>query len=150
LSGITRFATGLPVTMVETDDQSLEGTGFGGPITLPADTPDFVGPLDITNPRATGGQYFSKAAFASSALGTEGDSGRRFFHGPGINNWDMAIIKNTAITESINLQFRGEFFNLFNHAQFLTPNGILNSSSFGTVPGTLPARIGQLSLKLNF
>jgi hypothetical protein len=62
----------------------------------------------------------------------------------------MAIIKNTAITESINLQFRGEFFNLFNHAQFLTPNGILNSSSFGTVPGTLPARIGQLSLKLNF
>ena len=150
LSGITRFATGLPVTMVETDDQSLEGTGFGGPITLPADTPDFVGPLDITNPRATGGQYFSKAAFASSALGTEGDSGRRFFHGPGINNWDMAITKNTAITESINLQFRGEFFNLFNHAQFLTPNGILNSSSFGTVPGTLPARIGQLSLKLNF
>ncbi len=150
LSGITRFSTGLPVTMVETDDQSLEGTGFGGPITLPADTPDWVGPLDITNPRTTGGVYFSKAAFASSALGTEGDSGRRFFHGPGVNNWDMAIIKNTAITESVNLQFRGEFFNLFNHAQFLTPNGILGSSSFGSVPGTLPARIGQLSLKLNF
>ncbi|MGD0303571.1 MAG: carboxypeptidase regulatory-like domain-containing protein [Candidatus Acidiferrales bacterium] len=150
LSGITRFSTGLPVTMVETDDQSLQGTGFGGPITLPADTPNWVGPLDITDPRKTGGLYFSPAAFASSALGTEGDSGRRFFHGPGVNNWDMALIKNTAITESINLQFRAEFFNLFNHAQFLTPNGILNSSSFGTVPGTLPARIGQLSLKLNF
>ena len=39
ISGITKFATGLPVTLVETDDQSLLGTGFGGPITLPVDTP---------------------------------------------------------------------------------------------------------------
>ena len=42
ISGITKFATGLPVTMVETDDQSLLGTGFGGPITLPVDTPDQI------------------------------------------------------------------------------------------------------------
>jgi hypothetical protein len=157
ISGITRFATGLPVTIVETDDQSLLGTAFGGPITLPVDTPNLVGPLDITNPRKTGGQYFSPAAFAPSALGTEGDSRRRFFHGPGLNNFDFALIKNTAINERFNLQFRGEFFNIFNHTQFLTPSGITGfsggvatSSSFGQVPGTLPGRIGQLSLKLNF
>ena len=46
ISGITKFATGLPVTLVETDDRSLLGTRFGGPITLPVDTPNIVGPLD--------------------------------------------------------------------------------------------------------
>jgi hypothetical protein len=164
VSGITKFATGLPVTMVETDDQSLLGTGFGGPITLPVDTPDQIAPVVKENPRNTGGQYFSITSFGPSALGTEGDSRRRFFHGPGINQWDFALLKNTKITERFNLQFRAEFFNIFNHTQFLTPSGITgftallppqvgfapSSSSFGQVAGTLPARIGQLSLKLNF
>ena len=157
ISGITRFSTGLPVTLVETDDQSLLGTGFGGPITLPVDTPNQVGPVVIEDPRKTGGQYFNPSAFGPSALGTEGDARRRFFHGPGINNFDFALLKDTRITERFDLQFRGEFFNLFNHTQFLTPNGITGfsgglptSSSFGYVPGTLPGRIGQLSLKLYF
>lgn len=151
VSGITRFATGLPVTMVETDDHSLLGTSFGGPIPLPVDTPNIVGPLDITNPRtAPNNQYFSTAAFASSAIGTEGDSPRRWFHGPGINDWDFAIQKNTFIAEGINLEFRAELFNIFNHAQFLTPYGITSSGSFGDVTQAAPPRIGQLSLKLNF
>jgi hypothetical protein len=161
ISGITRFSTGLPVTMVETDDQSLEGTGFGGPITLPADTPNYLGGLDISNPRTNGGYYFNPAAFGPSALGTEGDSRRRFFHGPGVNNWDFALVKNTGLTERLNLQFRAEFFNLFNHTQFLNPSGITGftpvtgggytpSASFGVVGGAAQPRIGQLSLKLNF
>jgi hypothetical protein len=150
ISGITRFATGLPVTLVETDDHSLEGTGFGGPIILPADTPDLVGPLNISNPRTSGGQYFNPAAFASSAIGSEGDVDRRYFHGPGINNFDFALLKGTQLTERINLQFRAEFFNIFNHAQFITPSGILGSSSFGQITAAQSPRIGQLSLKLNF
>ncbi len=159
ISGITRFSTGLPVTVVETDDQSLLGTGFGGPITLPVDTPNLVGPLDITDPRKTGGQYFSPVAFGPSALGTEGDARRRFFHGPGINNWDFALLKDTKITERFDLQFRAEFFNIFNHTQFLTPSGITGfntttgaatSQSFGVVAGAAQPRIGQLSLKLYF
>jgi hypothetical protein len=87
------------------------------------------------------------------------------FHGPGINNWDMALIKNTFLTERLNLQFRAEFYNIGNHAQFLTPSGLVaytcavptvtsscvqKASSFGQVSATQPARIGQLSLKLNF
>ena len=159
VSGITRFETGLPVTIVETDDQSLEGTGFGGLIILPADTPNLVGPIDITNPRKTGGQYFSPAAFGPSALGQEGDSPRRFFHGPGVNNWDFAVLKDTAISERVNLEFRGELFNIFNHAQFLTPSGITGfniatgaatTGGFGFVSQTAPPRIAQLALKLNF
>jgi len=161
VTGITRFATGLPITMVETDDQSLEGTAFGGPITLSADTPNLVGPLDITNPRKTGGQFFSPAAFGPSALGKEGDSARRFFHGPGVNNWDFGILKDTAITERVNLQFRAELFNIFNHAQFIAPastgitgfntaTGAATTGSFGQVSQTAAPRIGQFALKLSF
>jgi hypothetical protein len=157
VSGITRFATGLPVTIVETDDQSLQGTGFGGPIILPADTPNLVGPVNITDPRKTGGQYFSPAAFGPSKTGQEGNSARRFFHGPGVNNWDFAVLKNTAISERVNLEFRAELFNIFNHAQFLGPSGITgftgnvsNTATFGQVNQAAPPRIGQLALKLNF
>jgi len=71
ISGITRFSTGLPVTLVETDDQSLLGTGFGGPITLAVDTPNQIGPLDITNPRNHGGQFFSPMAFGPVRKATQ-------------------------------------------------------------------------------
>jgi hypothetical protein len=121
------------------------------------DTPNLVAPVHITNPRNTGGQYFSTTSFGPSALGQEGDSSRRFFHGPGANNWDFALIKDTKISESANLQFRAEFFNVFNHTQFLNPGGITGfsagvptSASFGQVAGAASPRIGQLSLKLNF
>jgi hypothetical protein len=150
-SGITKFSTGLPVTMVETTDYSLLGTSFGGPITLPVDTPEIVGPLDITNPRSSANnQFFSPAAFGPQALGTEGDSPRRWFHGPGLNNWDFALLKNTALTERVNLEFRAELFNVFNHTQFNTPLGLTGSASFGQVTSDTGPRIGQLSMKLSF
>jgi hypothetical protein len=154
ISGITRFATGLPVTMVENDDQSLLGTGFGGPITLAVDTPNLVAPVKKFNPRTKlcpgACYYFDPSSFAPSALGQQGTANRRFFHGPGVNNWDFAVLKNTQISERVNLQFRGELFNIFNHAQFLTPYGINTVSSFGQITQAAPPRIGQLSLKLNF
>ena len=151
VSGITSFATGLPVTLVETDDHSLLGTAFGGPIVLPVDTPDQVAPLHIMNPRDTPNHlYFNPGAFAPSAIGLEGNARRTFFHGPGVNNWNLALHKDTRLTERLNLQFRADYFNVFNHAQFATPSGIL-SGTFGQVTQTsqLP-RTGQLSLKLDF
>jgi Carboxypeptidase regulatory-like domain len=149
VSGITRFATGLPVTMLETDDQSLLGTSFGGPIPLPVDTPNLgTSPLQITDPRINH-FYFNANAFQDSALGQEGNVARRYFHGPGINNWDMALLKDTHLTERLDLQFRAEFFNVFNHAQFLNPSGNVNGA-IGLVTGAAPPRIGQLGLKLNF
>ncbi|MFZ0687888.1 MAG: TonB-dependent receptor [Terriglobales bacterium] len=158
LSGITRFETGLPVTLVETDDQSLLGTSFGGPIILPVDTPNLVAPVQILNPRKSGGLYFNPASFGQAALGTEGTARRRFFHGPGSNDWDMALVKNTALAERVNLQFRAEMFNVFNHTQFLGPSGISSyggtggstTASFGEVAGEAAPRIGQVSLKIEF
>ena len=75
------------------------------------------------------------------------DSSRRFFHGPGFNNWDFGLHKNTRITERTTLQFRAEFFNIFNHAQFNNPNGNFTSSQFGVVTSAKDPRIGQLSMK---
>jgi hypothetical protein len=164
-SGITRFATGLPVTLVESDDWSLLGTSFGGPIILSVDTPNLVAPFHKLDPRKSGGFYFDPSSFQGSALGQEGNARRRFFHGPGTNNWDMALVKNTTISERVTLQFRAELFNIFNHTQFIGPSGISSyldnrsdttvartstTASFGQVPGAAPPRLGQLSLKLNF
>jgi hypothetical protein len=165
-SGITRFATGLPVTLVETDDWSLLGTSFGGPIILSVDTPNLVAPVHILDPRKSGGFYFDPSSFQGVDMGQQGTARRRFFHGPGTNNWDMALVKNTAISERVTLQFRAELFNVFNHAQFLAPSGISSyldnrnlvgppprtstTASFGQVAGAAPPRLGQLSLKLNF
>ncbi len=164
ISGITTFSTGLPVTVLETDDRSLLGTGFGGPIVLPVDTPNINGSVQFLNPRKTG-YYFSTSAFSPDALGQEGDANRRSFHGPGINNWNFALLKNTQLTERLNLQFRAELYNMWNHAQFLTPSGLLSYScpdvtsnsgctqtvsSAGQITGAQQPRIGQLSLKLNF
>jgi Carboxypeptidase regulatory-like domain len=168
ISGITRFATGLPVTIVETDDRSLLGTAFGGPITLPVDTPDLLSSVTITDPRKNNLQYFSPGSFGASVLGQEGTANRRFFHGPGTNNWDFALLKSTQLTERVNLQFRAELYNLFNHTQFILPGSsglvsyscpsgttspvgcVQNASSFGQVTAAAQPRIGQLSLKLNF
>lgn len=150
LSGITRFSSGLPVTMVETDDRSLLGTSGAGAISLPVDTPNFTGgDLQHNDPRS-GQAYFNTALFTPEDLGNVGTSRRRFFSGPGLNNWDMALLKDTFITESVNLQFRAEAFNAFNHAQFQLPDGNINSSSFGFVTNANPPRIMQLSLKLLF
>ena len=125
ISGVTTFSTGLPITIVETDDRALTGTGFGGPIVLPVDTPNYNGAsLGVTNPRNNPNHYFFNIAdFSQSALGVEGNANRRFFHGPGINNWNMAIKKITQIRESGSLEFRAELFNLFNHPNVANPYG---------------------------
>lgn len=151
ISSITRFSSGQPVTLIETDDNSLLGTSGSGPIQLPIDTPSFTpGPLNFTNPRS-GKPYFNTALFSPEPLGQLGSAPRRFFHGPGINNWDIAIEKDTKITEAVNLQFRSEFFNAFNHAQFNQPDGKLNDgSNFGMVTSAGLPRVMQFALKLQF
>jgi hypothetical protein len=159
LSGITRFTTGIPVTLVETDGGSYLGTGGAGAIGLPIDTPNFTsGSLQISDPRS-GKPYFNTSLFSSEINpvtltgGTLGNSRRRFFSGPGLNNWDIALLKDTLIREGMNLEFRTELFNAFNHTQFNTPDGNINdinSGTFGFVTSANPARIMQLSLKLLF
>ena len=148
ISGITRFATGFPIALSESGDRALTGTSG-------ADHPNYIGGLAITpDVRNTPNhQYFSPGVFTAEALGTMGNADPRFFHGPGINNFDLALQKITRVHESMSVQFRAEFFNAFEHAQFSTPTGSFTSKQFGDVTSVQTAsrgsggRIGQMSLK---
>jgi hypothetical protein len=150
VSGITTFATGLPVGLSENDDRSLLGTNTG--VDLPDRAPGKI--LNNTNPRS-GQTYFNTSLFSAEPLGQIGDSSRNFFHGPGINNFDLAITKNFVFSESKSLEYRAEFFNAFNHAQFNNPNGLFNSGpppggTFGLVTSARDPRIVQMALKFIF
>ena len=150
ITGITRFASGLPVTLRETDDNSLLGTQFTGPNGNGVDTPNFTpGKLQFNDPRS-GLPYFNTSLFSPEAIGQLGTANKRFFHGPGINNWDLALLKDTRLTENKLLQFRFEFFNVANHAQFNSPSGNIDNGTFGYVTSARDPRIGQVALKLLF
>ena len=149
LSGVTRFATGFPVGLGESDDNSLLGTsgsGIGGEVDVPNYTP---GSLNRTNPRS-GLPYFNTSLFSPEALGQFGDANRRFFHGPGLNNFDLALLKELRLTETKSFEFRAEWFNIFNHAQFGAPSGNVSSSIFGLVTSANAPRIGQMAVKFFF
>ena len=155
LSGITRFASGFPVTMINNGDNSLLGTNPNGINNSSIDEPDYDGgPLRLNhNPRTHGNNYFSTSAFSMNALGTPGTAKRRFFYGPGADNYDMAIAKNLPLTETRSLSFRLEAFNIFNHTQFDGPtavDGDIGSSTFGDVISAAAPRIMQVALKFNF
>jgi len=158
VSGITTFATGLPITLSENDDQSLTGTG--------ADLPNYNpkgGKLILNKNPRLGLPYFNPALFSPEALGTFGNSQRRFFHGPGLNNTDLALLKTFGFTETAKLEFRAEAFNVFNHAQFGPTPGVNNigKPSSGSINNLVPGgfgyinsandpRIMQIALKLLF
>lgn len=101
--------------------------------------------------------YLNPAAFSIPAAGTYGDLGRNTFFGPGYAQEDVSLIKNTAIRERMNLQFRAEVFNVFNHPNFDEPQLTFNTSSFGLILNTFGRTLGsgvnrdiQLGLKLTF
>jgi hypothetical protein len=136
----------LPIALSENDDNALIGANA-----VPVDVPNFAGGpvLADTNPRHRN-PYFDTSKFSNELLGQFGNSRRRFFHGPGLNNFDMALSKATNITESTQLQLRFEAFNVFNHAQFKNPDGEINSSTFGQVTEARDPRIMQVGLKFLF
>jgi hypothetical protein len=154
ISGITRFASGLPVTFASNGDNALVYVQNNGVNSTSIDTPDYTsGNLEINHNPRNGQPYFNTSLFKPNALGTPGTSPRRFFYGPGINNFDLALHKVTKLTESKMLEFRVETFNTFNHAQFYpdgSVDGNVDSSTFGHVLKAAPPRIGQLAMKLFF
>jgi Carboxypeptidase regulatory-like domain len=152
LSGVATFATGEPISLNENDDNSLLGA-FNANV----DVPSYSGSGSLfvnKNPRK-GLPFFNPNYFQPEPLGQVGNAMRRFFSGPGLNNWDMALLKSTAITESTKLQFRAEAFNVFNHTQFKnsTNMGLVNNTGqggFGYVTQAQDPRIMQVALKLLF
>jgi Carboxypeptidase regulatory-like domain len=154
LSGITRFGTGLPVTLYNNTDSSLLGSIPNGINNNGVDTLQ-VSPGNLainTNPR-DGRAAFDTALFSLPTIGEMGNVPRRFFYGPGLANFDMALHKVLTLTESKSLEFRAEAFNVFNHAQFFgaaAVNGNISSSSFGNVVSADAPRQMQVAMKFNF
>jgi hypothetical protein len=141
--------------MVNNGDNSLIGTNPNGINNASIDEPDYNGgSLRLNhNPRVTGHNYFNTSDFSENALGTAGTAKRRFFYGPGADNFDMALAKNLALTDTKSILFRVEGFNVFNHTQFNGPSSVdgdIGSSTFGQAIGTAAPRILQGALKFSF
>jgi hypothetical protein len=125
-----------------------------------SERPNLVMPADqIINGSVS--QWANPAGFSLPAPGTLGNLQRDFLAGPGIVNLDYAVMKETPIKEQVRVQFRAEFFNLFNHANFALPNasafvqtangGGAPNPTFGKITATTTAsRQIQFALKILF
>jgi hypothetical protein len=154
ISGITHFSSGFPVTLLNYGDNSLLGAEPNGINNYGVDEPQYVpGPLHLNQNPRNGQQYFNTSLFSIQPLGEPGNAKRRFFYGPGLDNYDAALLKSVALTESKSMQFRFEGFNVFNHAQFFGPtsvDGNINGSSFGEVVSAATPRLMQAAIKFTF
>jgi hypothetical protein len=120
--------------------------------------------VDPTQPACVPGPDMLPANYqvvADPSLATYGTLPRNFLRGPGYINFDFEVSKTTSITERLKLEFRAEFFNIFNHANFQNPDTNINSSQFGQITTTgvgvqgtstydPQPRIIQLALRLSF
>jgi hypothetical protein len=104
------------------------------------DRPNVVAGQPLTLAHPTTDQWLNKAAFTLPPAGTFGNAGRNILTAPGFEDIDCAISKNTAITERVSVQLRGEAFNLFNHPNFAQPSNNFSSATFGNITATRTAR----------
>ena len=154
ISGITRFATGFPVTLTDNSDNSLLGTLGNGANNYLLDTPQYIpGPLQINTNGRDGKPAFNTVLFPEENLGQLGNARRRMFYGPGIENFDLTLEKSIAIRESDALLLRLESFNAFNHTQFYGPasvDGQTEDPGFGAIVSAAAPRLIQLVAKFTF
>jgi hypothetical protein len=139
ISGVTRYATGLPVTFQSFGDNALVQVQNNGVNSVSIDLPNYnptLGQLNVNHNPRNNPLAFNTMLFTPNPLGTFGTSSRRFFYGPGINNYDTVVRKITKVTESSSLEFRFETFNTFNHAQFYgagSVDGNRDDATFGRI-----------------
>jgi hypothetical protein len=149
VSGVSSFVSGSSFTATQTTDPftSLGPNGLG--MVQDADIamrPDQVAPVQKTKSST---QWFSTSSFAP-AVGHFGSEKIGSLLGPGLQNWDLASIKNINLGERLRFQLRGEYFNAFNHTNFNTVDPSVNDTNFGQVTTAhVPRRI-QIGAKLNF
>lgn len=153
VSAIPTWQSGFPIHFQDSSTGSMTCSGnfsfYGCP-----DRPDLVSAPTILDPHASKTHlYFNPSAFTDNAPGTLGNVGRGFLTGPTYSNVDFSLQKNTRITEGKTVQLRGEFYNLFNHANFANPVGDVADPRFGRVRGIRSftnSRLIQLGAKFVF
>jgi hypothetical protein len=141
LNGITTFASGEPLTAYMPGDWA----NVGG-----SDFPDLIANPNLSGSQRTPTHAFNTAAFSAPTPGTFGTAGRNIIIPPGINNFDFALMKGFPITEQKRLEFRAEFFNIFNHANLLFPDTTYSTPGFGADTQARDPRDIQFALKFIF
>ncbi len=150
LNGIATLLSGFPFTPQIGSNRS--GDGDTRNPDRPSLNPSFTGPVILGTPN----EWFNPNAFVLPAGGTYGNLGRGTLIGPGLADLDLSVFKDTAVAERTSLQFRAEFFNALNRANFGTPNatvfaGGAISASAGLITSTATtSRQIQFGLKLIF
>lgn len=125
LSGIETVQAGLPFTPQLSYNPANDGD-TRNPV-RPSLNPHFAGPVILGGP----GLYFNPNAFIQPLAGTYGNAGRNVLTGPALVETDFSLAKKLAFSERVNLQFRAEFFNIFNHTNFNTPNPVVYTAAVG-------------------
>lgn len=147
VSGIVTFQDGFPFTVQS--NQDFSNTNSRSP--RPDRVCNGAGPQTVA-------EWFDINCFTTDLLaqalanGTPrfGNSGRNILIGPGMQEWDVSVIKRNPITERVNLEFRAEFFNIFNHPNFGTPGTTIGTSTAGQLTSAGSPRDIQFGLKLKF
>jgi len=153
ISGITTFQTGFPIRITsEADNELMDSFDFE----LPGE-PDQLLPFKTQSPQSHGNYFFNPNIFTEdttmdpSLLGRIGNAPRTICCGPHISETDFAVMKNISVTEGTHMEFRAEFFNIFNHTQFDNPDGdSTDGSQFGQVTQARDPRLMQFALKYIF
>ncbi len=160
ISGILSLQSGFPVRITSQADNELLDSTFN--FEAPGE-PNLIGPFKTHNPR-TDGFVFDPNLFDNCdnvtcpgdphavTLGTIGNSPRALCCGPGIDNTDISISKQTSITERLHMEFRADIFNVWNHAQFYSVDGNVGDqgSTFGRPQKIRDPRLAQFALKFRF
>jgi hypothetical protein len=168
LSGITTFQTGFPIRIQSLADNELM---YSFDFELPGQ-PNQIAPFRTMRPQSNGNYFFDPNSFTENAsdssqppctagavfgcydptlFGSLGNARRTVCCGPHISQTDFAILKTIPLSETKRLDFRAEFFNLFNHTQFFTPDGnTSDGSQFGQVTQARDPRLMQFALKYIF
>jgi hypothetical protein len=153
LSGVTSLSTGVALTSFANPNIDYQGIGRSQ-----LNRPDLVSGASITGP-GTVDRFFNVDAFTllNHPVGTLGTAGKGIIRGPGVHNWDIALLKNWQLTwwqgsrtEAPRLQFRAEFFNAFNHTQFLNVDTNFGAFNFQFDNPANPTRITSYQRNPNF
>ncbi len=150
ISAIETLLSGLPFTPQLSYNPANDGDSRN-PV-RPSLNPAFTGSII----EGGVGRYFNPNAFIQPLPNTYGNASRNFLTGPGLAETDFSVLKKFLLTERVNLQFRGEFFNIFNRTNLNNPNPVVFTSATGSASPTAgvitstttTSRQVQLGLKL--
>jgi hypothetical protein len=146
--GVLTFQTGRPFTVLLLRDIDNSNTGTTDILGGSNDRPNVIANPKLANPNPQ--EWFNTNDFVTSPYGTFGNLGRNTLEGPGLATIDFSILKNTRVTERLNVQFRAEFFNLLNHPNLDLPDHFLGSPTFGQIVSAEDPRRLQFALKFLF